>query len=298
MTHFGEDRAYIVVTPMRNEIATVATTLKSMIGQTEKPILWLIIDDGSVDGCDGVVKDHHDSNPWIRLLKRSDRGFDFVGQGVAELLNFALREIRALPSRYVAKLDADLELPPDYFEVLLDFMEATPSAGTVSGHPYCMEGGEKLPERHSDQFPSGTARLYRRAFLDEIGGFVNSVGWDTVDIVRMNLRGYDTRVLHELPFHHMRRMGTRNGYVDGIVRDGRNAYLTGYTPWFIALRALFNMRYKPYAVRTVCMLWGYGSACWSRLPRVVTPEELAFHVSWQRKRIRLLIAGRTRRARW
>ena len=72
------------------------------------------------------------------------------------------------------------------------------------------------------------------------------MGWDTVDILRMRMRGIEVRVLHDLEYHHVRRMGTRNGYVDGMLRDGRNAYLTGYSPWFLILRAVYNGVYRPY----------------------------------------------------
>ena len=75
--------------------------------------------------------------------------------------------------------------------------------------------------------------------------------------------------------------------IEGMVRDGRNAYLTGYTPWFFGLRAVFNGRYYPYLIRTSCMLWGYAMAYLRRLPQAVTPEERAFHVGLQRRRLLL-----------
>jgi hypothetical protein len=154
----------------------------------------------------------------------------------------------------------------------------------VSGHPYTFEKGKRILERHGDRFPSGTARVYRREMLHSIGYWVNSVGWDTVDILRMRMKGFEVRVLHDLEYHHVRRMGTRNGYVDGMLRDGRNAYLTGYAPWFLTLRAIFNGAYRPYLLRTLCMLTGYFSAMYSRLPRVVSDEEIRFHRRLHRDR--------------
>jgi glycosyltransferase involved in cell wall biosynthesis len=278
---------YVVVTPMRNERATIETTIASVCAQTVRPKLWIILVDGSTDGSRERVIEHARQHPWIRCVDLPDRGFDLVGQGVAEVLNRGLAAIRDVPSDYVSKLDADLDLPPDYFERLLAFMEADGRTGLVSGQPYVTENGERLLERHSTYFPSGTARLYRRRALDQIGDFVRSVGWDTVDILRLRMRGFTTRMLHDVQYHHMRRMGTRRGYVDGMVRDGRNAYLTGYTPWFFFLRAVYNGRFFPYVLRTACMLWGYASALLRRLPRAVSAEELAFHVRLQRRRLML-----------
>lgn len=278
---------YLILTPMRNERATIDTTIESVCRQTVRPDIWFILADGATDGSRDRVLESARRHSWIRLVELPDRGFDLVGQGVAEVLNHGLQLIRDIPSDYVAKIDADLDLPADYFERLLAFMERERSVGVCSGHPYVYENGRRMLERHASHFPSGTARLYRRRVLDETGPFVTSVGWDTVDLLRIRMRGSTTKVLHDLPFHHMRRMGTRLGYLEGMLRDGRNAYLTGYTPVFLTLRALYNARYFPYVVRSACMLVGYAAACLRRSPRVVTAEERAFHRHLQRQRLRL-----------
>ncbi len=282
-----DGRSYLILTPMRDEKVTIGTTLESVCRQTVRPEVWFVLADGTTDGSREGVLEYARRHSWIRLVDLPDRGFVLVGQGVAEVLNHGLRLIRDIPSDYVAKLDADIDLPPDYFERLLAFMEKERSVGVCSGHPYVYENGRRFLERHSSDFPSGTARLYRRRVLDEIGPFVASVGWDTVDLLRIRMSGSTTKVLHELPFHHMRRMGTRRGYIEGMIRDGRNAYLTGYTPVFLTLRALFNARYFPYVVRSACMLLGYAAAGLRRSPRVVTAEERAFHRRLQRRRLRL-----------
>ncbi len=283
--------SYILITPLRNEITTVEITLQSIIQQKVRPMLWVILDDGSQDGSADLVDGFCRQYPWIRLIGRPDRGFDLVGQGVAELLNYGMKLIREYPSSYVGKIDADLHLPADYFETLLVLMATEPSVGVCSGHPYTFENGRKFLERHGDDFPSGTARLYRRCYLEEIGDFVNSVGWDTVDLLRMQMHGYKAKVLHSLEYHHIRRMGTRNGYRHGMIRDGRNAYLTGYHPLFFLCRAVFNMRYRPYLLRTLCMLWGYCCAWQRRLPYIVTDAERTYHIKLQKKRLYRYLGG-------
>jgi biofilm PGA synthesis N-glycosyltransferase PgaC len=278
---------YVILTPMRNERAGVEAMIEGVLRQTAPPAQWVVLDDGSTDGGPDVVERAGATHRWIRLVRLPDRGHDLVGQGVAEAMNHGLRLMREDPCEFIAKLDADIELPERYFETLLDACRRDPEIGICSGHPYTYENGRRVVERHADFFPSGTARLYRRRHLEEIGGFVASVGWDTVDILRMRMRGHRTQVLHDLEYLHRRRMGTRNGYVDGMLRDGRNAYLTGYGTFFFVCRALFNVRYRPWLLRTVCMLWGFASAWWRGLPRIVTDEELAFHRSLQRRRMRL-----------
>jgi len=277
---------YVVLTPVRNEIAHFESTIRSLLCQTVPPALWLILDDGSSDGSADLIASYARQRPWIRLVRVPDRGRDLVGRGVAELMNRGLALVSAEPGEYIAKVDADVALPPDYFERLLALCIADPSVSLCSGHPYTFEAGRRLVERHADFFPSGTARLYRRRRLEEIGGFVASVGWDTVDILKLRMRGDRTRVLHDLPYHHLRRMGTRNGYIDGMVRDGHNAYLTGYGTFFFLCRAAVNARYRPWLLRSACMLWGFAGAAARRLPRIVSDEEMKFHRSLQRRRLR------------
>ena len=279
---------YLVLTPVRNERPHLDAALEGMLAQTVRPRLWILLDDGSSDGSAERLAGAAAAHPFIRVARRADRGFDAVGRGVAEVMNEGLRLLRDEPGEFVAKVDADVELPPRYFETLLEYCRADPSIGICSGHPSTLVGGRRFLERHGDTFPSGTARLYRRAWLEEIGGFVPSVGWDTVDLLRMRMRGRQVRVRHDLEYLHRRRMGTRNGYLDGSVRDGRNAWLTGYGPTFFTARALYNARYRPWIVRSACMLYGYAGAWWRGERRIVTDEEMAFHRSLHRRRLRLL----------
>ncbi len=284
---FNEAGRYIIVTAMRNEINTVETTIRSVLSQTEPPKAWIILDDGSTDGSTDIVNNYAIQYPWIISIALPDRGFDLVGKGVADLLNYGFNLIADIDVEFVSKLDADLYLAQGYFEYLLAEMDNNPLLGIISGHPYIMKNGRKVFERHSSYFPSGTARLYRYRFLQEIGPFVSSLGWDTVDILRMRIRGYTTKVSTTLYVHHIRPMGTRQGHFDGMTRDGRNNYITGYYRLFFLLRALYSARYFPFIVRTVCMLYGYARAERLKLPLAVSDEEHLYHINLQRNRLGL-----------
>ena len=277
---------YSILMPMRNEISSIRKALDNIAEQSVLPRKLYVLDDGSTDGSSEVVEEYADKYGWIVHITMPDRGFDQVGKGVAVVLNHGVREcIADCPPEYLAKVDADLVLPPDYFERLIDEMKSNPAMAVCAGHPFTYENGKRMLERHGDHFPTGTARLYRFEMLKEIGFFVESVGWDTVDLLRFQLRGYDVRTIHTIEHHHVRRMGTRNGYIDGMIRDGRNAFLTGYVPFVFFCRAVYNVRYKPYLLRTLCMLWGYFSTLVKNPPRVVDQEEFEFHKRIQYKKL-------------
>lgn len=49
-------RRYIVVTPCRNEEKNIPNLVQSITAQTIRPVLWVIVDDGSTDRTSEIVK--------------------------------------------------------------------------------------------------------------------------------------------------------------------------------------------------------------------------------------------------
>src|SRR5947209_5885352 len=71
---------------------------------------------------------------WI--LRRDDRGRRSVGPGVIEAFYAGYDTIDPTQFDYLCKLDLDLEIPPRYFELLMQRMEGEPRLGTCSGQLY------------------------------------------------------------------------------------------------------------------------------------------------------------------
>ena len=75
-----ENIRYIIISPVRNEEKAIELTIKSVISQIIKPILWVIVDDGSTDNTISIISKYLPIYTWIKLLKLPDRGyyeFDF-----------------------------------------------------------------------------------------------------------------------------------------------------------------------------------------------------------------------------
>src|SRR5262245_651367 len=67
---------YVLITPARNEAATIEKTLQSVVAQTLRPKKWIIVSDGSTDATDEIVRRYAEENKWIDLIRmpeRSDR---------------------------------------------------------------------------------------------------------------------------------------------------------------------------------------------------------------------------------
>src|SRR5688572_9035338 len=67
-------RAYVLISPCRDEAKFARVTLESVIAQTERPALWVIVDDGSTDETPQILKEYASKYPWIKIIHRADRG--------------------------------------------------------------------------------------------------------------------------------------------------------------------------------------------------------------------------------
>jgi hypothetical protein len=91
------------------------------------------------------------------------------------------------------------------------------------------------------------------------------LGWDGIDEIRANSRGWRSQTFLELPFRHHRPEGVRDGRFWSRVEQGRVAHFMGYRPWYLALRSLHHLvRGEPAAVG---LCWGYLRTALRREPR-------------------------------
>ena len=107
---------YIVISPVRNEQDYLNTTIQSLVSQTNRPALWIIVDDGSTDKTGEIIDEAASQHSWIRIVHRQDRGFRRAGSGVMEAFHDGFKLIEGRSWQYLVKLDGDVTLEPDYFE--------------------------------------------------------------------------------------------------------------------------------------------------------------------------------------
>ena len=125
-------KRYVIISPCRNEAEFMRATLDTVAAQTTRPALWVIVDDGSTDDTPRTPSEYADRHDWIRIVKRPNRGRRSVGSGVIEAFYAGLESIDLTDFDYLCKLDLDLELPPNYFEFLMQRMELDPRLGSCS----------------------------------------------------------------------------------------------------------------------------------------------------------------------
>ncbi len=301
-------RRYCLITPCRNEAKYARRTLDSVTAQSEPPRLWVIVDDGSTDATPQILSEYAARFPNIRIVRRPDRGDRKLGGGVIDAFYAGYATVDPVDFDYVCKLDLDLDIPPRYFEILMDRMEAEPRIGTCSGKAYYFPPGTSdgpvrfpltdtsglISERIGDENSVGASKFYRTSCFRQIGGFVRELMWDGIDGHRCRQLGWVAASWDEpeLRFVHLRPMGTSHkNWWTGRMRHGFGQYFMGTTPVYMLASAAFRMTHPPVVVGGLAMLHGYIKSMIQRNPRYGNDE---FRRFLRRYQWMCLIKGKSR----
>ena len=265
----------VIITPARNEEEYVRETIESIIQQTVKPIRWIIVDDGSTDKTVEIIENYTKDFSFMELLKRPNRGFRRPGEGVIESFYEGYNLIKNIEYEIVAKLDADLKFPNNTLELIVNAFEKDKSLGITGGTRYEEIKGKSGYQKIFIQkgYVGGAYKFYRRECFYEIGGIIHRAGWDGVDIVKANMKGWKTGELKDVRIIHLRPTGTSDG--EGLKRAcmkyGDISYYMGGHFWYFLLRvvgrSILNSNYKT----GFYMLKGYLNSKRNKLERESRP---------------------------
>lgn len=279
------DTSYVVITPVRNEADFVGRTIASMSGQTLLPRQWVIIDDGSTDGTGEILKDAALSRPWLTVVTRPDRGFRKSGGGVVEAFYDGYAALRDEAWDFIVKLDGDLSFNSDYFEQCLAHFSEDPHLGLGGGTVCVLDGGEPTVDSPGDPpfHVRGATKIYRRACWQQVHPLVPGPGWDTVDEVRANSRGWQTRTFPDVLLIQDRPTGAVDGTWTNSFKNGRANYITGYHPAFMLAKCLKRLWCEPRVIAAAGLWAGFCSGYLRREPHVADPDSVRYLRQQQRR---------------
>ena len=154
----------------------------------------------------------------------------------------------------------------DHFDRVLREFERDERLGIAGGIGYELDSEGRWRQRHGTGAGVwGAARAYRRACLAEVLPLEERMGWDTLDLVKAETRGWNVRICYEIPFRHHRAEAERDPSSYFRWRNqGEAARYMGYRWSYIVVRTLFRMCKDPAALGIV---HGYGAAALRREPR-------------------------------
>lgn len=283
---------YAVISPVKDEAAFIELTLNSMIEQTIRPSVWVIVNDGSRDDTETIVKKYAQKHNWIKLINRPDSGgIRKRGQGVVEAF-YSGYDTLSEHYDFIVKLDGDVSFKPDYFESLLEKFYADPQLGIAGGGLYEKPDGNNWVLYTTRDHVRGCTKVYRRACFEAIGGLVPSMGWDGIDEWKALAKGWKVQSFLHLKIYHYRFTGAATGYLKSFVEQGYGAYRMGYHPLFMIARGIRRMTDKPFVIGGAAMIASYFRAWVKREEMLADASVVRFVRETQVKKLAGLFTGK------
>jgi len=277
-----------VISPMHNEGSHAERVVAGMRAQRRAPDLWVIVDDQSTDDTLERVRAAAKGLDYARVLAFERPPIttnDRLAHALeAESFNHGLRAAGGPDSfDYIAKLDGDVVLPPDYYETCIAHLERNPQVGIVCGQLRETIAGAPRILPIAGRHVHGALKMYRRECFLAIGGMREQLGWDAIDEIYARMKGFTTVSLPAPIGDHLRPVGSSDGILRGRARHGVVAYMTHF-PWYWVIgRSMKLACARPRVLSGFAFLWGYARASLNATERVDDPAFRAF----ARKELRL-----------
>ena len=280
---------YSIITPVRDEVLYIEKTLASVIQQTILPVEWIIVNDGSTDGTGEILDRYSAQTSWMKVLHRRNRGYRAAGGGVIEAFCAGYSVLSDQSLDFIVKLDGDLSFPPDYFELGLNQFLADDKLGIGGGTVCKLRDGELEVNSVGDPpfHVRGATKIYRRACWEQICPLVEGPGWDTIDEVKANMRGWATRTFANLKVIQHKPTGGSCGNWNNWLKNGRANYIAGYHPLFMFGKCVKRAFRLPILVESVALMGGFLSGYFKGVPQVQDKETIRYLRDQQISRILL-----------
>jgi biofilm PGA synthesis N-glycosyltransferase PgaC len=277
----------VIISPVRNEGKHLQFTIASMLAQTLRPKLWVIVNDGSTDDTAEQIEAAARQYPWIKTVHRKDRGARKAGGGVIETFYDGYPLVENEDWDFVVKFDGDLSFEPDYFEQCVKRFQDDPKLG-IGGGLICGKVNGALEEESKGDprfHVRGATKIYRRECWQAIGGLLKSSGWDTLDELKANMCGWTTYSFRDLKLLHHRPAGAADGAWKNWVKNGRANYFTGYHPLFMLIKCAKRVFQKPYGLAAVGLLTGFVGGYFQRAPQAPDKDLIRYLREQQMNRL-------------
>ncbi|RXG33522.1 glycosyltransferase family 2 protein [Methanohalophilus sp. WG1-DM] len=283
---------YLLVTPAKNEEENIPQLITSVLNQTIKPNLWVIVDDNSDDRTSLLIQDICEKYRWIRSRKITNSSeYDWLGYG--RVVKYAFKCAQQIAKdeqvyyNFLGILDADIITSNDYYESLINILKDDSKIGITSGTLYIKHKDTTIPEDNSDS-PRGGARLYRRSCFEEIGGFSELPSPDTVSDIKAMNRGWKLTRVKEAKALHNRKSSSTRGLWNGYKKMGEGRYYLNYHPCNAMLSGIYYSTKFPF-YQGVAYIYGYFK-CYLISSSKTKDEEVQeyFWKSWNRLKERYI----------
>ncbi|HDD63831.1 MAG TPA: glycosyltransferase family 2 protein [Thermoprotei archaeon] len=245
----------LVVMPVRDEEKLVRYALNSLVKQTVKPDLMLLVDDGSTDKTPRILKSYARKYEWIRYLRLERAGGRNVGAAVARALILGVMyaiDILGFEWEYLLKVDADTIYERDYILKLLGKFNERERLGVASG--------VTINESVNPEHARGPGLMLRKIVWDQVR-LKPIIGWDSYIVFKAQMLGWETGSFKGIKMYTLRKTSASEGDIArGKYKQGYASGLLGYTlPIALGRSLKLSVTYRNFRIFPNFMA-GYISA--------------------------------------
>lgn len=276
---------YAIIIPAHNEEKFIGKNLNSIVNQTYLPQEVIVVNDNSTDETPKIIEEFAANYSFIKTLNSGTKSTSH--EPGSKIVNAFYKGFEQLNSNWnvIVKLDADVVLPENYFEKIINAFQENPKIGIAGGLAYIEKDNEWIYEKIGNKKQvRGPFKSYSRACFEKIGGLKKSVGWDTVDELLAQFYGFEIEVISDLKVKLLKPTGNDYKQIHGK-KTGQGFYKMDYG-WVIsfiaALKASWNAK-NLYLFFSISK--GYWNSSLNNDSKIVTKAEGEFIRAYRWKKI-------------
>ena len=267
---------YYIIIPAHNEGQFLMDALHAVVKQTMPPKQVIVVNDNSSDNTEKIIDSFSANHDFISKVNTKSSSAHMPGSKIINAFNKGLEQLDE-DYDFIVKLDADIILPDSYFEKITEIFSRDAKIGIAGGFAYELDknGEWKLNHPMDKEHVRGAFKAYSKRCFKAIGGLKAAMGWDTVDELLAQYKGFNIYTDSSLHAKHLRPLG--NAYnKKAKLLQGKAMYALRYglRITFIASIKMALKQKKPRAFMD--NLQGYFLARKQKTDYMVSPLEGKF----------------------
>ena len=211
---------FLIIIPAHNEEKNILFCLKSLQAQTYSDYKVVVVNDGSSDGTERVVKEFLNSGRSEKFtLLNLEPSAHQPGAKVVQTFNRGLATVQLKDFDVICKFDADIIFPKNYLSEIAKSYAEDARLGMVSGlvkikksvfdksMAFDFKDEKKqwiFEDISSKEHIRGPIKSYRRECYEAMNGLRPALGWDNIDGMLAKMHGWEIKTLKNIWVKHLR----------------------------------------------------------------------------------------------
>lgn len=284
---------YVLITPAKNEQLYIGETIRSVVVQTLKPVRWIIVDDGSTDQTARIAAEAIKDYPFISVISRQVTERRNFGSKVAAF-NAGLELLREIDFSFIGNLDADISLPPNYYQSVIAEFNRDQNLGVAGGPIFTNIGIRFISYDKTTDSVAGAVQTFRKKCFEQVGGLLPLCygGEDAAAEITARMQGWSVRKIRTVHAYEHRRTGSaQNGWFRRNFREGMKFHSLGYSPAFYLCRCAYRSTEPPFLAGSLLRLMGFAWAELLRHPVRLDGRVVSYLRDEQRSKLKQILFG-------